>query len=479
MKPVAFFRGGWRKKASKSPPPSSSSSPSSTTSVYSSSAATYSTAAMVHMQTQSETGSLWFPRAPVHDEARSELYYLQDKNKFATMPYRQRTKSASVIGSGFNTEHSGAPPVPSKPRRPRRPPPLDLSTETSRNLVEDSEDSDVTPRAPFTAPLVLKKKASAHRHAPRPVRTDAELDGVWHGFLAELEEDFDFLDTAEPRKGGTSHRRCFSRRYNDSHSHLMDGEDSRPHTSPKFDELSQLYSHPSYQPTFSRSMSNLSNSGKDPTRWNHHRQPKRVIAEDPLSLFPAPPPLNIRRGRTAPTPLVLNPTPSIAQLPSSPAMSTPDTTPVATPTTPKFCQSPATRDGSTFPVSILKKRSLTSNQKTEPLSPSPSNNSFVYASSSASISGFPSSTHIQLPPARPLRPTQSASHIRVKNPAAHKATFSDSQAMDMYAGRTHPAMRNAIPPSTHAGSQLSYLQSMGRARPVRTPIRSLPEGQAV
>ncbi|KAF9498463.1 hypothetical protein BDN71DRAFT_380916 [Pleurotus eryngii] len=461
MKPVAFFRGGWRKKASKSPPPSPS-SPSSTTSVYSSSAATYSTASMVHMQTPSETGSLWFPRAPIHVDARSELYYLQDKNKFATMPYRQRTKSASVIGSGFDTEHCVAPPVPSKPRRPRRPPPLDLSSETSRNL-EDSKDSDVTPRAPFTAPLVLKKKASAHTHALRPVRTDAELDGVWHGFLAELEEDFDFLDTAEPRKGGTSHRRCFSRRYNDFHSHLMDSEDSRPHTSPKFDELSQLYSPPSYHPTFSRSMSNLSNSSKDPTRWNHHRQPKRVIAEDPLSLFPAPPPLNIRRGRTAPTPLILNPTPSIVQLPLSPAMSTPDTTPVATPTTPKFCQSPATRDGSTFPVSILKKRSLTSNQKTEPLSPSPSSNSFVYASSSASISGFPSSTHIQLPPARPLRPTQSASHIRVKNPATHKATFSDSQAMD----------------TTHAGSQLSYLQSMGRARPARTPIRSLPEGQAV
>ncbi|KAF4602197.1 hypothetical protein EYR40_005401 [Pleurotus pulmonarius] len=477
MKPVAFFRGGWRKKASKSPPPSSS-SPSSTTSVYSSSTATYSTASMVHMQTQSETGSLWFPRAPVHDDVRSELCYLQDQNKFATMPYRQRTKSASVIGAGYTKEMTEAPPMPSKPRRPRRPPPLDLSSET-RNLVEDSEDSDVTPRPPFTAPLVLKKKTSASKHAPRAVRTDAELDGVWHGFLAELEEDLDFLDTAEPRKGGTSHRRCFSRRYNDSHSHLMDGEDSRPHTSPKFDELSQLYSPPSYQPTFSRSMSNLSNSGKGPTRWNHNRQPKIAAAEDPLSLFPAPPPLNIRRGRAAPTPLILNPTPSIAQLPSSPAMSTPDTTPVATPTTPKFCQSPATRDGSTFPVSILKKRSLTSTQKVEPLSPSPSSNSFVYASSSVSISGFPSSTHIQLPPARPLRPTQSASHIRVKNPAAHKATFSDSQTMDKYAGRAHPAIRNVIPSNTHAGSQLSYLESMGRARPVRTPIRSLPEGQAV
>jgi hypothetical protein len=66
--------------------------------------------------------------------------------------------------------------------------------------------------------------------------------------------------------------------------------------------------------------------------------------EDPLALFPSPPPLVIRKRR--PKPLVLLPTPTLARLPpspafpSSPAISSADSTPPTTPTTPRPPQSP-------------------------------------------------------------------------------------------------------------------------------------------
>ncbi|KAJ7129795.1 hypothetical protein C8R44DRAFT_89200 [Mycena epipterygia] len=143
----------------------------------------------------------------------------------------------------------------------------------------------------------------------------------------------------------------------------------------------------------------------------------------PLSLFPAPPPLPMRR-RTTPKPLVLLPTPTIAPLPPSPSISysSRDSTPVATPTTPRSVEpSLYSARKSTSPVSILKKpgRSPASASPVTPTLPG----------------GFPeqarSTFHI-LPPR--LRSAQSVPHLQkpllLATPTTHRNTSSDTTSMN-------------------------------------------------
>jgi len=125
-----------------------------------------------------------------------------------------------------------------------------------------------------------------------------------------------------------------------------------------------------------------------------------------LSQFPTPPRPPMPRRRMPPKPLVLLPTPSIAPLPPSPLLSSGESTPVATPTTPRYTE-PCMRKG------ILKKPSSCSIDPTTPTTPtSPPRRTLP-------------EVHSHTPPPR-LRSAQSVPHFQPLALAnAHRLTSSD------------------------------------------------------
>lgn len=133
----------------------------------------------------------------------------------------------------------------------------------------------------------------------------------------------------------------------------------------------------------------------------------------PLSQFPAPPPMP--RRRRIPRPLILLPTPSIAPLPPSPSFSSGESTPVATPTTPRYVE-PCLRKG------ILKKPSTSFSpctvDPTTPTTPTSPPRGRALPEESSSTS--------QIPPPR-LRSAQSVPHFQaLASTNVHRTTSSDT-----------------------------------------------------
>ncbi|PFH51413.1 hypothetical protein AMATHDRAFT_3071 [Amanita thiersii Skay4041] len=96
------------------------------------------------------------------------------------------------------------------------------------------------------------------------------------------------------------------------------------------------------------------NEALDGKSFHHHHPQSETFLQDterasdfPLSLFPNPPPLVIRK-RT-PSPLVLQPSPGVVPLPPSPVTSSRDSTPQLTPTSPRTSSSSSPRQPTTPP----------------------------------------------------------------------------------------------------------------------------------
>ncbi|KAL0949710.1 hypothetical protein HGRIS_009747 [Hohenbuehelia grisea] len=482
MSPVAFL-GGWRRKdrETKSQPYPRDSNSSSNSLLPLQSISTSRAA--------QSTPSLVLPPSVILDaEQRDTLSEIANNGKVGRSvmepPYaRPRTLSAGAMrhtdpfhgppinyrhGPPYNASHgppprtplilAPLPPVPMssrpvRPTRPPRPPGLDLTISTDWQR----RGADATPRVKFSIPSPI--------NGSQDTSSASELDGVWQGFLQEAEGEFDVVDLYAALPTGLPesprHRRGVSRH------HLYDSDLSSPGS------LKHMTARPSTSPNIgsaktprlqhaslaSRSMTSLPRP-----EWQQPNSTAglRDNTADTLSLFPAPPPLTIRRRKAAPAPLVLLPTPSVAHLPPSPGMITPDTTPVATPTTPRFSQSPfphTIRKGSPGqPTSILKKRPATSGS-------SPTS---IYSPSDFNSISPASSKQVQLPPVRPLRVAKSASHITVdmRKPAgAHRPTQSDSTALSRYpTARQIPAQQPPPLPPKDRHLPPSYLSS-GRSPP--------------
>ncbi|KAK7061628.1 hypothetical protein R3P38DRAFT_666389 [Favolaschia claudopus] len=274
------------------------------------------------------------------------------------------------------------PPLP--PMRPPRPPSLNL------NAVSSSHTAQQPCRPSQRRPPILE-----HHSDPIPRRLPV-LDNVWEGFMRDVEssaddiEDFAVYGISNCSQYASQEAAEVCRRTPKMRPPLYRNaaSESTPH-------LPSLYE--------------LSDSESD----DGSRQNDCAF---PLSQFPSPPPMP--RRRTAPTPLVLLPTPTIAPLPPSPLYSSGDSTPVATPTTPRHAEH------------CLKKGILKS-----PSSPYSSSSSSVAIAAPVTPSSPPRSRaaaapkeHSHPPPPR-LRSAQSVPHFHhqaLTTHNIHRLTSSDT-----------------------------------------------------
>lgn len=277
------------------------------------------------------------------------------------------------------------PPLP--PVRPPRPPSLNL------NAIPSTSTPPSKTRQPRRAPQ--RRPAMPELHSDPLPRKLPVLDNVWEGFIREIEgRAEDILDFT-----------------------VYGLAKDRPYTSQRGIEA---VLDPPRAPPPRRTIYRTSASGSTPHLKSPHELHSDSDSEDEsqenvgfsLSQFPAPPPMS--RRRAPPKPLVLLPTPSIAPLPPSPSFSSGESTPVATPTTPRYVE-PSPRKG------ILKNSSTSLSSFAEPASPT------TPTSSSPRIKTLPkaSPTTSQTPRPR-LRSAQSVPYLQPPALAnAHRTTSSD------------------------------------------------------
>lgn len=246
----------------------------------------------------------------------------------------------------------------SPPTRPPRPPSLNL------DAASDPSPLDATPAMQPARPLISAFSSSqpyeqdpdegsndvleAHKRLP-------QLDGVWKGFLQDIDEDPLLLEVGT--KGVGLHERkstqptALEMRGNGamapkgkprSKQIIADAVlDPSTHSLRNRYHLTGSTSHLPYVKESLSCSSSEANIRRPSSKLDdvHETEPF-------LSLFPSPPPLRIRKKNLKP--LVLLPTPTIVPLPPSPAYSS-DTTPTGTPTfstpptsprTPTFYHSP-------------------------------------------------------------------------------------------------------------------------------------------
>ncbi|KAJ7368189.1 hypothetical protein DFH08DRAFT_17737 [Mycena albidolilacea] len=274
------------------------------------------------------------------------------------------------------------PPLP--PVRPPRPPSLNLNAIPSTSMLPSKT------RQPRRAPQ--RRPAMPELHSDPLPRKLPVLDNVWEGFIREIEgRAEDILDFTIYGLGK-----------------------DRPYTSQRGIEA---VLDPPRAPQPRQTIYRTSASGSTPHFKSPHELHSDSESEDEsqenvgfsLSQFPAPPPMS--RRRAPPKPLVLLPTPSIAPLPPSPSFSSGESTPVATPTTPRYVE-PSPRKG------ILKNSSTSLSSFAEPASPT------TPTSSSPRIKTLPKATS---PTPRPrLRSAQSVPYLQPPALAnAHRTTSSD------------------------------------------------------
>lgn len=244
--------------------------------------------------------------------------------------YPPSPERTSALGSPHSLDRP-LPPVP--PVRPPRPPSLNLDA--------------IELAVPLTPPS-LKSRRTRPPHQQRLVSEPAirhkmpELDSVWEGFMKDVEGD-DF--TIPPRRWHPS-KDPFNFSVEPQRGVRAISDRPRPSLYRAWGSESTPYLAYSSGGQTSDSESEYSDE-----------ETNQGDAGFSLSLFPVPPPLPMRR-RIPPKPLVLLPTPTIAPLPPSPSCSSGDSTPLATPTTPRSAE-PSLHDHSArksrSPVSILKK----------------------------------------------------------------------------------------------------------------------------
>lgn len=239
MKPVAFLRNSWRRKEHKSipsaidvsyTPPESHPQSLSRTSDSSSSSSTAST------PTPTRTTFSSPPKiAPDAAVKGSRNYEKMPSMKLLPEPLhvRERTRSMgppqllaknthgpphnSMHGPPHNTFHGPLSPNlpcfnPVTPPRPPRPPPLDLNYTLSTPPPVSQSSSGSGPhhnRIKFsTPPKSPSPRSRASPSSPlsiRAKRSMPELDGVWQGFLQDVEEDSDSITSGILPFGESSH----------------------------------------------------------------------------------------------------------------------------------------------------------------------------------------------------------------------------------------------------------------------------------
>ncbi|PBL02514.1 hypothetical protein ARMGADRAFT_258069 [Armillaria gallica] len=344
MKPVAFLRNSWKKRERTTSAPGSNEELSTTSTRNSS----------------------------------------PPKSSFSTFPRSlMKKRSQSII---------------SPPARPPRPPSLNLDTAAT--------PSNAAPKIRRTPPLISAFSSPAHEQVLDEADNDVleahkrlpQLDGVWKGFLQDIDEDPLLL--AVGSKGVGSHKPAPSgTRRNGATSPTGKSRSSRiivdAVLDPSTHSLRNRYhitGSTSHLPYVKESLSRSSSEAN--IRLSSSKSVDVNQTETFLSLFPSPPPLRIRKKNLKP--LVLLPTPTIVPLPPSPAYSS-DTTPTGTPT---FSAPPSS------PRTLAFQHSSERNERTRAHVPrpydiqsaptSPMTRSFPSPPASPSMRSF------QSPPASPL-----------------------------------------------------------------------------
>ncbi|KAF8895920.1 hypothetical protein CPB85DRAFT_1440271 [Mucidula mucida] len=214
------------------------------------------------------------------------------------------------------------------PQRPPRPPSLDLFTDlkdtptSSSSSFDMAADIAITPSPPMSQSVSMSSRSSS------------ELDGVWNDFLTDIREDVR-PSHVYPSLNRQSQYKTFK---SDTVDAMLDPSahslrtryqitGSTPHL-----PYVKLHSPDNTYPRMRRPMLSPSVSVVAP-------RPEESETDFSLSLFPAPPPLRIRKK--VPKALILRPSAHIVPLPPSPASfstgtDSRDTTPLATPVTPTY-----------------------------------------------------------------------------------------------------------------------------------------------
>ncbi|ESK97536.1 hypothetical protein Moror_17536 [Moniliophthora roreri MCA 2997] len=349
------------------------------------------------------------------------------------------------------------------PRRPPRPP--SLEHDASRRS-KDVEGGIAEPQRPALARRSQSSTLpqSTMGKSLRPKGSMPELDGVWKGFLEEVDEDFTSLGgnhsltpqstTKQRRRSNTAGQFSNSNRF----------KDLPPSPSFNKEQFNPAPSHPMVR-SHSESTPHSHRKGNvdDPFTTDEYENPPPSPTPDfPLSLFPAPPPLVLKKK--PPKPLVLSPAaiaPVLSPTPSPSTSSSSDSTPVATPTTPT--QMSLLHPKHPSPTGILKSASRDSSSR--PHYPP------VLSSSIRSPNRSYSSAPI-------IRPSQSITHLSQLShskpqalPHVHRTTSSDSISSSSTNSRDGPRERVWTFPVKYHSMTSSYLKSSGRKprRPVYHP----------
>jgi len=376
-----------------------------------------------------------------------------------------------------NLDASPLPSVyaPSEAVVPPRPLHLYPATHNPPALTGSFSNPGFCTNGKSTASPIIRQSRSHSSLLPlrsiRAKRSMPELDGTWKGFLEDVEEDYDSLGISPVDGNGTNGTHHHSM----SISHISDNGNTTTATSARW---------PQHTPSVHAAL----NSAKIPEPLSVYPVPPSHLTDSayvnapllqstngsesqiggmerpgniPQLSLPALSPLIIRKK--IPHPLVLRTTPSIARLPPSPVFSTPNSTCLRTPPTPRSLSPQLTNNGATRKpirlISILKKPSsrgdIEINSRSPPITPLPS------PPHSSNSSGF---AHAHKPSfsSRPLRLTQSVSHLPVNavKSTAHRATMSASARWSSSTNETargptlpHPA----TDPVLKSERQQSYL----------------------
>ncbi|KAJ7507692.1 hypothetical protein B0H11DRAFT_2218526 [Mycena galericulata] len=328
-----------------------------------------------------------------------------------------------------NSPHSldrPLPPVP--PVRPPRPPSLDLDAIEFSVPLPPTSSKLKSPRQPHPRPL---------HPLPSTRHKMPELDDVWEGFMKDVEGEDANNFTIPPRR---RHVSCA----------LTCPVGSRSGAQAFLDPPAAFPSRtPLYRAWGSESTPYLAYDSGQISDSESEEEAGQGDVGFSLSLFPIPPPLPTRR-RLPPKPLVLLPTPTIAPLPPSPSYSSRDSTPIATPTTPRSAEPslyPTRKIGS--PVSILKKQA-TSFYAGCPV-PSPPDTPTT-PTLTGGLEERRNSPHI---PSPRLRSAQSVPHLQsylLPTPNTHRNAASDTTPMRNNKERSIGRAKQQL-------VRLSYLQS--------------------
>lgn len=419
MKPVAFLRNSWKKRERTTSAPASNEELSATSTRNSS----------------------------------------PPKSSFSTFPRSLlKKRSQSIL---------------SPPTRPPRPPSLNLDTAAT--------PSNAAPKTRPSPPLISAFSSPTHKQVPDEADNEAleahkrlpQLDGVWKGFLQDIDEDPLLLEVGS--KGVGSHKPTPSgMRRSGATSPTGKSRSSRiivdAVLDPSTHSLRNRYhitGSTSHLPYVKESLSRSSSEAN--IRFSSSKSVDVNQTEPFLSLFPSPPPLRIRKKNLKP--LVLLPTPTIVPLPPSPAYSS-DTTPTGTPTFSSYPSSPRTptlQHGSETNERLRARVPMSYDIQSAPTSPM--NRSFPSPPASPSMRSF------QSPPASPLaRSFQThPPGIRIdrspekSQPPLHRVTNSESTHASKALGRSK--FKSGTTPVRKTGGRSSSYSAHSAGSPGETVVQ--------